>query len=186
MTDIAPKINYILPRGKQIHVIVTDLIPAGKLFPSAKSKAADGQIRCHMFKGQYEDFPHPVSLQWCNSNLTVTEFKNGDRILIQPGNYNNEALIQSVSWVKTEPRENQRAKMEAIINNEPLTAPLPAPQGQRRVSDNPNPQVMGSLWSICIGHAINFNKDRKGADIKSVLLDAAVLENDFKQRMGND
>jgi hypothetical protein len=74
--------------------------------------------------------------------------------------------------------------MEAIINNDPLTAPLPSPQGQRQVSSNP--QVMGSLWSICIGHAINFNKDRKGADIKSVLLDAAVLENDFKQRMGND
>lgn len=182
MSQTAPVINWILPRDKQVEVIVSDLVPAGKLFPSDKSKAADGHIRCHMFKGQYADFPHPVSLQWCNSNNTVTEFKNGDKILIHPGNYNNEALIQSVKWIKTAQRENQRAKMEAIINEtQPQNTKV-----ERRVSENPNPQVMGSLWSICIGHAINFNKDRKGISIKDVLLDAAVLEQDFKQRMSND
>ncbi len=180
MSEIAPIINWILPREKQVLVVVTDLVPAGKLFASAKSKAPDGQIRCHMFKGQYEAFPHPVSLQWCNSNATVTEFKNGDTILIQPGNYNNEALIQSVTWIKTAPRENQRAKMEAIVNG---TAPVEATKGERRVPENSNPSVMGTLWSICVGHAVQFNKDRKGVTMKDVLIDAAMLETDFNNRM---
>lgn len=181
MSEIAPVINWILPRDKQIEVIVSEVAPEPNLFPSEKSKAADGFIRCHRFMGHYTDFPHPVLLQWCNSNLSLSEFKNGDRILIQPGVYNNEALIQNVKWIKTAPRENQRAKMEAIVNSNPLTSEFPQPKGERRVMDNPNPQVMGSLWSICMGHAINFYKDRKDGTEKKVLDFAQVLHDDYEK-----
>lgn len=179
MTDIAPVINYILPRDRDIDVLVSDLKPAGKLFPSNKSKNPDGQIRCHMFMAQYSEFPNPVPVQWCNSNPGVTEFKNGDRIKILGGNYNNDALIQSVTWKGTLAKETQQQPMKAVVNNS--TAPGVVQKGERRVLDNPNPQVMGSLWSICMGHAINFYKDRKDGTEKKVLAFAQALHDDYEK-----
>lgn len=187
MTDISQVINYILPRDKQVEVIVSELRPASKLFPSGKSKNPDGNIRCHSFMAQYSEFPNPVPVQWCNSNVGVSEFKNGDRILISGGVYNNDFLIQSVTWVKTFPKENQRQIMQAIAD----TAPTTSPKGERRVSDNSNPSVMGTLWSICIGHAVTLNKDRQDKkgnhpSMKDVMMDAELLMQDFKNKYNND
>ena len=184
MTEVAKKIVRKLDETKQVEVMVSDLQHKGSTFQSANSP--DGVMKCHRFKGKWENFPEPCELQWCNSNDMVTEFKNGDTILIKPGKYNMAAGIQSVSFIQVVPKQNQRQVMQDIADGKTV-----APKPVHANTSNSNPQVMGSLWSICIGHAIQFNKDRvdkKGNPLtmKDVLLDAAVLENDFKQKMNHD
>ena len=186
MESVAKKINYFLDQTKQVKVVVSELTPWGAQFPSLNSP--DGVMKCHRFKGKWENFPEASELQWCNANPTVTEFKNGDTILIQPGKPNVAAGVQSVSFIQVVPKQNQRQMMQDIADGK--TLPPPATP-VKHLNGNANPQVMGSLWSICIGHAIQFNKDRvdakgKPLTMKDVLMDAALLENDFKQKMSHD
>ncbi len=175
MSETARKILYILDQTKQVHVEVSELTPYGSEFPSTNSP--DGKMKCHRFMGKYADFPHPVYLQWCNPNPDVAEFKNGDTILIQPRKYVAAHGIQSVEFLSVVNKPGQRQQMEAIISK-PST-----PAGERRVPENTNPAVMGSLWSIAMGHAINYYKDRKDSTEEKVLAFAQRLHEDYHKVM---
>lgn len=161
-----------LVKGQEYQLIITDLEICKDSFPGSNGNTT----YCHFFMGQYSEWPDPVSFQWCIQRGQVSEFKVGDTILVKAGEYVASKNRQSVTWLRTIPK-NQKQVMQDIVDNKP------APKGERHMPvNNSNPAVMGSLWSIALGHAIQFNKDKKCVTMKDVLIDAALLESDYNQR----
>lgn len=161
-----------LVKGTEYQLTITDLEICRDSFAGNNGNT----MYCHFFMGQYSEWPDPVPFQWCIQRAQVAEFKIGDTILVKAGDYVASKNRQSVTWIRTIPK-NQRQAMQDIVDNKPPV------KGERQVHlNNTNPAVMGSLWSIALGHAIQFNKDKKNVTMKEVLLDAALLEADYNNR----
>lgn len=161
-----------IPEGKEVLLTVTELDVCAENFPGKNTKTT----YCHFFMAQYSEFPEPEPFQWCVQKDQV-EFKVGDTIKVKAGTYADTKKRQSVTFIEKASPVGHREIMKKIAET-PTTFYEP----KHRPVNNHNPAVMGSLWSIALGHAIQFNKDKKNVTMVDVLLDAALLEADYNNR----
>lgn len=138
-----------------------------------------GQTKyCHFFSAQSHMYDVPVELQWCNDSPFVTEFKVGETIKVLAKKYVPGKGRQSVQFV---PQESHQVPPPVSLPAQSVGA-LKNSKGEvyNDIPRNANPSIMGSLWSICMGHAVQFYKDRKDGTEEKVILFAEKLMKEYK------
>lgn len=165
-----------LTEGKEFELLITELLQNQDSFPAKNG----GTKYCHFFKGLYSEFPEPVDFQWCKDVNSVTEFKEGDTIKVKAGSYVASKNRQSVTFVSKVLPVGLKQKIEEQIKD--VVAPSkPASRPHYDTPQENDPQIMGRLWSISMGHAIQFYKDRKDATEEKVLEFADSLRLHYQQ-----
>lgn len=165
-----------LTEGKEFNIKIVELKENQDNFPS---KATGGTKYCHFIKASYDDFPEPVDFQWCKDQDTVTEFKVGDTIKIKAGAYVSSKNRQSITFISKAPPIGLKEKLEEEIKQ--VVNPNKQIDKHRECLSESDPQVMGRLWSISMGHAIQYYKDRKDATEEKVLAFADELRLHYQQ-----
>ena len=162
-----------IPKDKEVLLVVTELFPCAESFQGKNSVTT----HCHFFTARYDEFPDPAPFQWCVQKEHV-EFKVGDKIKVKAGIYVDTKKRQSVSFIeKVHDVDKKESRIHAPVKNDTNS-------GERHVPINfSNPAVMGSLWSIAMGHSIQYYKDRKDATEEKVLAFAQRLHEDYHQIM---
>lgn len=172
----------LLSVGLKYTATVKEIYPAADSFASTKGANAGGTIFCHFLDLEVVGFPDIHKVQWCNNNKDISEFGKGDDIKIIVSGTNIGKGMQTIKFEQVVKTKMQKVQTDLYKNT-----------GVEKKDDfkdpgvkNNNPIIGGTLWSVCLGHAIQFHKDRKGSSIKDAMMDAVFLEEDYKKRFLND
>jgi len=172
----------LLTQGLKYTGTVKEIYPAADSFLSSKGAQQGGTIYCHYIDLEVNGFPEIHKVQWCNNNREVTEFGKGDDIKVICSNTNIGKGMHTVKFEMVVKTKMQKAQLEHFKNSGTSEVETFKDPGEK----NKNPIIGGTLWSVCLGHAIQFHKDRKGSTMQDAMLDAVFLEEDYKKRFLND
>lgn len=174
----------LLTKGFKYTAHVLDITPAADSFISQKGEGAGARMYCHFIEIAVLGFPETHKVQWCNSNQTVTEFAKGDDIKIICTSTSIGKGMHTIKFEHLVATKIQKTTQEFLKNTGA------SEKEKEKFVDpgvkNTNPMIGGTLWSVCLGHAVQFHKDRKTSTIQDAMMDAVFLEEDYKKRFGND
>lgn len=178
-----------LTKGLRYTGTVLEITENASQFTASRGEFAGNKtFYCHHVLLSVPGFPEPQKTQWCSDHAELSQFAKGDDIKVTvTANQKGILTIKFEELVKT--------KMQKIAHQQ-FANTTSASDTIKEVLKDPgikpsNPMVAGTLWSVCIGHAITLNKDRqekKGvySSMKDVIMDAELLMLDFKQKYAND
>lgn len=169
----------LLTKGLKYTGTVIEINPSADSFVSTKGDFAGQKKYCHYITLEVSGFPEAHRVQWCNDNETVTEFSKGDDIKFVVTGTNIGKGMHTIKFEQVAVSGIQKAAKTLALNSGVMGE---QPDKFKDPGEkNSNPMVGGTLWSICLGNAVTFHKDRPKSTTADVIQTAQDFFEDFEK-----